>query len=64
MDGTSSLVALRRKGWSGVVDASVDAKRTFRQVAVYSQRPDHPIIAGQPETEYLRGYAFEVMASW
>ncbi|MBX7209072.1 MAG: hypothetical protein K1X78_12215 [Verrucomicrobiaceae bacterium] len=47
-----------------IVDASVDAKRTFRQVAVYSQRPDHPIIAGQPETEYLRGYAFEVMASW
>lgn len=47
-----------------IVDASVDAKRTLRQVATYSQRPDHPIIAGLPETEYLRGYAFEVMASW
>ncbi|MBX7211235.1 MAG: class I SAM-dependent rRNA methyltransferase [Verrucomicrobiaceae bacterium] len=47
-----------------IVDAAVDAKRTLRQVAVYSQRPDHPIIAGLPETEYLRGYAFEVMASW
>ena len=47
-----------------IVDAAVDAKRTLRQVAVYGQRPDHPIIAGLPETEYLRGYAFEVIASW
>lgn len=47
-----------------IVDAAVDAKRTLRQVAVYSQRPDHPIIASLPETEYLRGYAFEVIASW
>ena len=47
-----------------IVDAGVDAKRTLRQVAVYSQRPDHPIIASLPETEYLRGYAFEVIASW
>ncbi len=47
-----------------IVDAAVDAKRTLRQVATYSQRPDHPIIASLPETEYLRGYAFEVMASW
>ena len=47
-----------------IVDAAVDAKRTLRQVAVYTQRPDHPIIASLPETEYLRGYAFEVVASW
>jgi 23S rRNA (cytosine1962-C5)-methyltransferase len=47
-----------------IVDAAVDAKRTLRQVTVYGQRPDHPIIAGLPETEYLRGYAFEVVASW
>lgn len=47
-----------------VVDASVDAKRTLRRVAVFGQRPDHPVIAGLPETEYLRGFAFEVIASW
>lgn len=47
-----------------IVDAGVDAKRTLRQVALYGQRPDHPIIASLPETEYLRGYAFEVIASW
>lgn len=47
-----------------IVDAGVDAKRTLRQMAVYGQRLDHPIIASIPETEYLRGYAFEVAASW
>lgn len=47
-----------------IVDAAVDARRTLRQIAIYSQRPDHPIIASIPETEYLRGYAFEVVAGW
>jgi 23S rRNA (cytosine1962-C5)-methyltransferase len=47
-----------------IVDAGVDAKRTLRQAATYGQRPDHPIIASIPETEYLRGYAFEIAASW
>lgn len=47
-----------------IVDASVDAKRTLRRRAVFSQRPDHPVIAGLPETQYLCGFAFEVMASW
>jgi 23S rRNA (cytosine1962-C5)-methyltransferase len=47
-----------------IVDAAVDAKRTLRQMATYGQRLDHPIIASIAETEYLRGYAFEVAASW
>jgi 23S rRNA (cytosine1962-C5)-methyltransferase len=47
-----------------IVDASVDARKTLRQIDTYHQRPDHPIIASMPETEYLRGYAFEVQASW
>jgi 23S rRNA (cytosine1962-C5)-methyltransferase len=47
-----------------IVDAAVDARKTLRQVEVYGQRADHPIIATLPETEYLRGYAFEVQASW
>jgi len=30
-------------------------------VALYSQSPDHPVIPSIPETEYLKGYAFEVL---
>jgi 23S rRNA (cytosine1962-C5)-methyltransferase len=33
-------------------------------VTTFSQRPDHPVLATIPETEYLRGYAYEVVASW
>lgn len=49
---------------ASITDAAVDARRTLRRVAVYGQQPDHPIIATIPETEYLRGYAYEVQASW
>jgi 23S rRNA (cytosine1962-C5)-methyltransferase len=45
-------------------DAAVDAKRKLRLVETYRQRLDHPIILGMPETEYLRGYAFEVVGGW
>ncbi len=45
-------------------DAAVDAKRKLRLVANYRQRDDHPIILGMPETEYLRGYAFEIVGGW
>jgi len=44
--------------------AAVDTKRTLRYLATYTQRPDHPVITGIPETEYLRGYALEVMGGW
>jgi 23S rRNA (cytosine1962-C5)-methyltransferase len=47
-----------------VVDAAMDAKRTLRQVLFHGQRPDHPIIPSIPETEYLKGYTYELMASW
>jgi len=47
-----------------VLDASVDAKMRLRLIERYGQRRDHPIVAGIPETEYLRGYAFEAMGSW
>ncbi|MEZ5384667.1 MAG: class I SAM-dependent rRNA methyltransferase [Prosthecobacter sp.] len=49
---------------SSITDAAVDAKKTLRRVTTYTQRPDHPILATIPETEYLRGYAYEVVASW
>ncbi len=43
-----------------ISDATVDAKKTLRQLAVYSQGVDHPIIPTLPETEYLKGFLFEL----
>ncbi len=37
-----------------LVDAAADAKRSFRIIAWRTQGPDHPIILGIPETEYLK----------
>jgi len=44
-----------------VLSAAFDARRVLRRVAAYSQSPDHPIIPMIPETEYLKGFAFEVV---
>jgi 23S rRNA (cytosine1962-C5)-methyltransferase len=44
--------------------AAVDTKSRYRYRATYSQRADHPIVTGIPETEYLRGYALEMMGAW
>ncbi len=41
-------------------EAAVDAKKTLRQLEYYSQGPDHPIITTLPETEYLKGWLFEL----
>lgn len=41
-------------------DATVDAKKTLRQLAIYTQAADHPIISTLPETEYLKGFLFEL----
>lgn len=41
--------------------AAVDARRTLRQVATFSQALDHPIITALPETEYLQGFLFELV---
>lgn len=43
-----------------ILDAACDAHRILRRVATYSQSLDHPIIPAIPETEYLKGFAFEV----
>ncbi|MCB1232042.1 MAG: class I SAM-dependent rRNA methyltransferase [Verrucomicrobiae bacterium] len=47
-----------------ICDASVDARRTVRQIASHSQRLDHPIIPTVPETEYLKGFTFEAVPGW
>jgi 23S rRNA (cytosine1962-C5)-methyltransferase len=44
-----------------ILSAAFDARRILRRVAIYSQSPDHPVIPSIPETEYLKGYAFEVV---
>ncbi len=44
-----------------VLSAAFDARRILRRVAAYSQAPDHPIIPMIPETEYLKGFAYEVV---
>jgi 23S rRNA (cytosine1962-C5)-methyltransferase len=44
-----------------ILSAAYDTRRILRRVATYSQGPDHPIIPMIPETEYLKGFAFEVV---
>lgn len=43
-----------------ILAAAYDAHRVLRRVATYTQSPDHPHIPSIPETEYLKGFAFEV----
>ena len=44
-----------------ILSAAYDTRRILRRVAIYSQSPDHPVIPMIPETEYLKGFAFEVV---
>jgi 23S rRNA (cytosine1962-C5)-methyltransferase len=44
-----------------LLSAAYDTRRILRRVAAYAQSPDHPIIPMIPETEYLKGFAFEVV---
>jgi 23S rRNA (cytosine1962-C5)-methyltransferase len=41
-------------------EAAVDARRTLRLIDTFSQGLDHPIITTLPETEYLKGFLFEL----
>ena len=43
-----------------IVDALVDAKKSARLLKVMRQAPDHPILVGLPETEYLKGFLLEL----
>lgn len=52
---------VRREDFLGMInDSAVDAKRTLRQIGTFSQALDHPIISTLPETEYLKGFLFEL----
>jgi len=43
------------------VEASVDARCVLRRVSLLRQSPDHPVIPAIPETEYLKGFVYEVV---
>jgi 23S rRNA (cytosine1962-C5)-methyltransferase len=43
-----------------ILEAAFDAHRVLRRVQTFTQSPDHPIIPSIPETEYLKGFAFEL----
>lgn len=47
-----------------ILEAAVDAKKTLCLLASHQQPPDHPILAGVPESEYLRGHTFELLAAF
>lgn len=44
-----------------IAEACVDARRTLREVARFTQAPDHPRVLTLPETAYLQGYLFELV---
>jgi 23S rRNA (cytosine1962-C5)-methyltransferase len=44
-----------------ILSAAYDTRKILRRIATFSQGPDHPVIPMIPETEYLKGYAFELV---
>ncbi|WP_423430232.1 class I SAM-dependent rRNA methyltransferase [Limisphaera sp. 4302-co] len=44
-----------------ILSAAFDTRRILRRIAVFTQGPDHPVIPMIPESEYLKGYAFELV---
>ncbi len=47
-----------------VVEAFGEARRTARQLQSFGQSPDHPILLGFPESEYLKGFLYGMTASF
>ena len=53
---------MSREDFLGIInEAVVDAKKSLRQLTAFSQGADHPIVSTLPETEYLKGFLFELM---
>lgn len=44
-----------------IADAAVDGHCTLRLMETYGQSVDHPILLNIPETEYLKGFTFEMV---
>jgi len=47
-----------------VAEAFADARRTARQLQSFGQSPDHPILIGFPESEYLKGFLYGMTSSF
>ena len=47
--------------FENINEASVDAKRSLRLVQSHAQRCDHPVLVSIPETEYLKGFTFQLL---
>lgn len=47
--------------FENINSASVDAKRSLRLVQAHAQRCDHPVLVSIPETEYLKGFTFQLL---
>lgn len=47
--------------FDAINEAAVDAKRTLRQIQLFTQGADHPAITTIPETEYLKGVLLELV---
>lgn len=46
-----------------IAEAANDAKKSLRLIATHTQRGDHPVMLHLPETEYLKGFTFEVVGT-
>jgi len=44
-----------------ILDAAFDARKLLRLRQTFSQSCDHPIIPAIPETEYLKGFLFQIV---
>src|SRR5207245_7073173 len=44
-----------------ITDALVDARRSARKLRRFEQAPDHPVLPTIPETEYFKGFLFEMI---
>ena len=47
-----------------VAEAFGDARRMARQLQTFGQSPDHPILVGFSESEYLKGFLYGMTASF
>ena len=56
--------ATRELFLESIRSAANDAKKTLRLVETHTQRADHPILINLPETEYLKGFTFELVSSF
>ncbi|WP_300666528.1 hypothetical protein [uncultured Akkermansia sp.] len=44
-----------------MLDAAIDAPATLRLMQQHGQRADHPVLLNIPETEYLKGFTYELL---